>query len=1250
MMRSLRSSLIVCLLAMSGFAQSNQGTITGTISDPAGAVVPGAAIEVKNTDTGVVFRGGTSNTGNYVIRVPAGTYSVTVSVPGFKQFVEQNIQVIVATDTRTDIKLEVGQTNEVVTVQDTEPILKTESGEMSHTVTTDDADVLPVLTISGGGVFGATPLGNIRNPLAVASLIPGVTFANDNSMVVNGLPSNSETIRTEGQDSTGTIWKVAQQASQGSVDAIQEVSIQTSNFSAEYGQVGGGYFNYTMKSGTNQFHGSGYDYFVNEALNAGLPFTDAGTISPDKEGQHIRNPVRQNDYGFTIGGPIRIPKVYNGTNRTFFFFNFEQFRQSLTTENSLTTVPTAAYRQGNFGTAGCFAYVAAANTCAFSPPIANGAAPATDSAGQALSYGEIFDPGTTREVNGYQVRSPFPNNTIPLSRFDPVALALQNMLPLPNQPGIENNYLIPAYVNWQHTTNFSWKLDHSISPTAKLSWYFSRLLTNSPGNNGFASTYGGSTPTAERNTTTRVNFDDTLRPTLLLHIGVGYFQDYDPTIPAKFNEASIGLNGYYDENLFPTITGLTNYISGGWGANLGGLGAGFGALLWEEKPTGNASLTWVHGNHIFKYGGEFTVDGYPEHSTWRANGSFAFAAAETADPWQNGQPLNIPNPTGFSYASFLLGQPDTLQLSPLTQTKLGNHFFGLYAQDSWKVTRKFTLDYGLRYDFQTYLQEEHGRMQDASLSTPNPTVGGLLGAGVYEGYGGGRCNCELSHNYPFAFGPRLGAAYQITPKTVLRAGAGITYGLVQTPAGASYSTADYYSFNAPGYGISPMPTGLSGPNPYPNLTWPNFSTGKYPVETNGQLPPGNPFLFFDPSARPPRILQWSIGIQRELQKDIVVEATYVGNRGVWWAAPYMDQMTANGLTPAILAAHGLNIANPSTQSLLTSQLDSPQAIAAGFGNPPYAGFPLTDTVAQALRPIPQWLQPDPWLGPPIGKTWYDALQTKVTKRFSYGLSMQASYVFSKATDLGTGAETGYYVAGTPLVSDIYNYGINKQLNQLSRPDVFLVSGTYVTPKLKADGTGLKVLSVLTRDWTVGFLLRYQNGALIQTPPSTNQLTTQLERSIPDFFSVDTNFDNRVPGVNPLAVNPNCGCFNPQTTSALNPNAWATPPGGAWGSAAPFYNNYRWQRQPAESASFGRNFRFGREGRFNLNVRAEFQNIFNRLFLQPPGVGTAAGVTTSILSPLASTGGVNTGGYGYIPTLNGTNYQPRSGKIVARFTF
>jgi len=1264
-MQSKWTGLVFFVTALSMYAQSNQGRITGTISDPSGAVIASAQIEVKNADTAAVYSSGTSATGNYVIPVPAGTYELTVTAAGFKKFVQQNIQVVTATDTRKDVALEVGQASDVVTVTETAPLLKTESGEMSHLVTSTEANELPVLTISGGSVVGAAGgMGQIRNPLQISQLLPGVTFSNDNAMVVNGLPSNSEAIRIEGQDSTGTIWKTIQQLSQGaSVDAIQEVSVQTSNFAAEYGQVGGGYFNFTMKSGTNQFHGSAYDYFVNEFLNAGLPFTDAGTQSPLKAGQHIRNAVRRNDYGFTAGGPVWIPKVYHGANKTFFFFSFEQFRESRTTANNLTTVPTPAYSAGNFATSGCFNYIASTGTCASSPAIVNTVTgqPAVDPAGQTLSYGEIFDPNTSRIVNGAQVRTPFPNQQIPLTRYDTVAKNILAFFPLPNKPGIINNYLIPAYTNWLHTTNWSFKLDHSVSSTIKLSWYFSRLLQNSPNANGFTGAYAAPAPTANRNVTTRVNYDQTIRPTLLLHVGVGYIQQFQPTDYPAFDQTTIGLHGYFAPDRFPGIGGvfrggsLGDAFTGGWLANGGGVGPAFISSLWEEKPTANTNLTWVKGNHNFKFGGELTIEGYPEKNKWRANGSFGMSNAETSDPWQNFQPLNFANPTGYSYASFLLGLPDTLGLSPLTQTKTGNHNLGLYVQDNWKVTRKLTLEYGLRYDFQTYLREQYGRMGDASFVTPNPTVGGRLGGLAYEGYGGGRCNCDLSHNYHWAFGPRVGAAYQIDPKTVLRAGAGITYGVVQTPNGLQYSLADYYTFNGNGYGFTPLPLGFQGGNPYPNVTWPNFDPGKIPVPANGLLPPGAPNTFFDPNARPPRTFQWSFGIQRELMRDLVAEATYVGNRGVWWPAPGLNTAASDSLSDQTLAHYGLSRNNPADLSLLTSliapngQLNA-QAAAHGIF-PAYVGMPPNQTVLQQIRPVPQWLPPNGiFLGPFTGKTWYDALQTKVTKRFSHGLSGQAAFVWAKATDLGSGSEAPIFLSYNPLVEDMWNYPLAKQLNQLVPPFQVIISGSYLTPGFAADSTGMKVLSHVVRGWQLGVLLRYQNGALLAVPSSTNQLENQLGRT-GSFNGAPQNNMNVVPGVNPFNFDPNCHCFDPQKTIVLNPNAWVDPGPGQWGATAPFLSNYRWQRQPAESMSFGRNFRFGKEGRYNFQVRAEFQNIFNRLFLSKPAApfgGTGTGPITTV--PTKDSTGVYIGGYGTIATVNGAGAQPRSGQLVGRFTF
>jgi hypothetical protein len=225
----------------------------------------------------------------------------------------------------------------------------------------------------------------------------------------------------------------------------------------------------------------------------------------------------------------------------------------------------------------------------------------------------------------------------------------------------------------------------------------------------------------------------------------------------------------------------------------------------------------------------------------------------------------------------------------------------------------------------------------------------------------------------------------------------------------------------------------------------------------------------------------------------------------------------------------------------------------------------------------------------------------------------------------------------------------------------VISGSYTTPKLASANTGgMKVLSQVVRGWQIGWLLRYQNGALIESPSSSNQLINQLLRQS-GFSGNLVGGDNRVPGVNPLLFNPNCGCFNPQTQTVLNPAAWIDAPPGQWGTAAPFYNNVRWQRQPAESMSFGRNFRFGKDGKYNFFIRAEFQNIFNRLFLSAPATGaqgvmnggspitTLTPVTTS--DPTACGGNTcNSAGFGYVNTVEGAGAQPRSGQIVGRFTF
>ena len=267
-----------------------------------------------------------------LFRSPAGTYELTATASGFKNFVRTNITIQVAQVLRLDVPLEIGSASESVTVTAEVSLLKTESGDLSHNITAQRMNSLPVLAI--GAAAGSS---GIRNPQAVAALLPGTFVQPNATMRVNGAPSNTASYRIEGMDASNGQVPATQAQVQPSMDAIQEVTIQTSNFSAEYGQVGGGFFNYTMKSGTNQFHGTVYDYMVNEVLNSNTPWV--GTTRPVS---------RRHDYGFTLGGPVVLPRLYDGRNRTFFFFNWEQYRENQNITNQAITLPIQAYRNGDF--------------------------------------------------------------------------------------------------------------------------------------------------------------------------------------------------------------------------------------------------------------------------------------------------------------------------------------------------------------------------------------------------------------------------------------------------------------------------------------------------------------------------------------------------------------------------------------------------------------------------------------------------------------------------------------------------------------------------------------------------------------------------------------------------------------------------------------------------------------------------------------------------------------------------------------
>ena len=359
----------------------------------------------------------------------------------------------------------------------------------------------------------------------------------------------------------------------------------------------------------------------------------------------------------------------------------------------------------------------------------------------------------------------------------------------------------------------------------------------------------------------------------------------------------------------------------------------------------------------------------------------------------------------------------------------GNTAWACSRRIAGRSPRKLTLDYGLRYDFQTYLKEQHGRMPVASFSTPNPTVGGLLGATIY----GATCNCDISHNYPWAFGPRIGAAYQIDAKTVLRAGAGITYGVVQTPSGLQYSLADYYTFNSLGYGITPA-AGAFENNPFPNVTWPNYNPGKQPILTAGLLPPSSPNTIFNSSARPPRTLQWSVGCTARNAKRLVVEATYVGNRGVWWSAEGLDPYQCNCLTdqtPGALRAQPQQSGESRFAHRFRSALrrrsrpDSPRPIRE------CRRTKRSTSKSVRYRSGRVAVRPHSW-----GLPWAKRGMTRCRPRPPSASRMACRHrprSFGPSQDLVRARRPRSSFPTTRSSSDIFNLGLAKQLNQLVPP-------------------------------------------------------------------------------------------------------------------------------------------------------------------------------------------------------------------------
>jgi hypothetical protein len=1284
-MRVLFLTLLLSSAGVLAFGQVGNGSITGTVTDPAGAVVPGANVQVKNADTGVVYSGASSAAGNYTITdLPVGRYSVTVTVKGFKTYTHTNLQVGGAQTLKEDVPLQVGNATESVTVTAESTLLQAETSDLATNVTLTQIDELPIM--GSGNVNSGTS--GFRNWYNIMDTIPGVSSYNAASsfgLTVNGL--GQQAMLVEGQEAGDRILGAGLQffqMGQMGVDAIQEMAVQTSNYAPEYGTASSVVINTTMKSGTNKYHGSGFDYFVNEDLNAGDPFSTTGCIygitaataaaracdAGGGSGGKFRPRNRSNDFGGTLGGPVYIPKIYNGHNKTFWFFSYEQFLQA-TFYTFSPTAPVPAYLAGNFAAISPNGNCSLCSTYGIQQTALGTPSVQKDALGNLMYANEIYDPLTRGTVasTGLGYATPFAGNVIPATRFDPLYVKTQALITslgvVAQNGSLTNNYNGNIAGN-RYSAIPSIKMDHNIDSRDKLSFLYTENNTQSfissplGAADGLPLEIGTYIRTQLPSYTERLNYDRTITPTLLLHLGGGYIHTVLDNLPVyqSFTPSVLGLNGFLatGPGPFPAFNGLNS--CGGTCTTYGGMsgfGTAGGTYEPEEKPTYAANLTWIHGKHTFKFGGtlvELAI--VPEVPP---TVSLATSTAPTSEPFTPTQSFNGFS-SGFGYASWMLGDYTAATQTPYTDPRNSSSDWAAFAQDSWKVTRKLTLDYGLRWDLFGVQKEQYGRLGQFSETLDNANAGGHPGATIYAS----NCGCKFYQPaYPFAIGPRLGFAYQINPKTVVRGGWGVTYALTQNAAGQTVSTNGSYVLTP---GINSF-VNETTPGFIPQPAWPVTNPNQYPAVagTIGTAP-----TFPDQQEnRPPRVSQWSLGFQREITRSFVMEAEYVGNTAAWLAG-FLGGGTINHIPPSAYAAFGLypipgtgpagyNFAPAGvsctpgndcarailSQSLSTTAVQQTLAAAGITSYLPYSGYPLSSSLSSIIdAPFPQFGRPGP--GPsPTGNSEYDSLQVKATKRVSHGL--QASGFFTWAQ--------GFTRA---VRQDYFNPASNQNSLMAIPPRTLNFSFIYTTPKAQYFADHAKFVNTVIKDWEVSFFGNYQSAPFLAIPgtPNAEFLPTQ------DIYNKGTPLYLNPKTGQPTNTSPLNGSFNPWTDVLLNPAAWTPCPvnTNCGDSGNDFLKSFRGRRHPSENANIGRNFRI-RE-RMNLQIRGEFVNIFNRdLEIGSPSTTNPQNAVTR------NSLGILTSGFGVVNAYNlpgtagalpgsgagvGQTGSGRTGTVIMRFSF
>lgn len=887
----MRSRLLSCVaiflcatVLLTGKLHAQTADLNGKIQDTTGAAIPGASLVLQNLGTNTVLSSTSNGTGDYTYSaLPPGVYSLRVSHAGFEALQRTGITLSVDTTSRLNLTLTVGKQSQTVDVSGQLADLQPNNAEMETHVTSKQYDSLPLIQSN-----------RVRNPSSFVYLAPGVQgniqldgneyTGATNVISVNGSPIWTTELILEGLPAGGTRYNGNLTESSPTVDAVSEFKITTTMLPADYGHTGYAVGSFEIKSGTNNLHGSAYEYFRNTALNASNWFAK-------NQGSALTNPPdHQNEFGGTLSGPVRLPHVYNGKDRTFFFFAYGGSRFTGATSYTTSTLPTARELTVN----------------------QNGYYDFSD-----LST-PIYDPSTTtvNPTGAGFIRSEFPGNLIPASRIDPVAKQVLSYFPVPAPGkttigGFTGDLLLKP-------DSYTAKIDQVVSANNRLSSTFirtsiPRINTSSAFPIPLASGYHQDVSTI----TFRINDQWTLTSNLLNSLSVGYSRYANPQTPtgtASNYPSLLGLKGLLG-GLFPT------FAPSGYST--------FGDITAQDKTENDylyRDTMYVSArNHNIRFGGEYRAAQYNDYAPSTTTGAFTFKPNETGNPQSQTE-------TGNAFASFLLGQVDAATITQPFPLLTRKSYTGMFVQDDWKAFPKLTLNLGLRFEWQGAPTEAHDDQSIISLTTPNPGAGNLPGALVFAGSApvGVGSRTLFATDYR-AVGPRVGLAYEISQHTIIRAGYGVYYSEIlpdTTIVNSGFSSVGSFS-NTTG-SVSPIFTLASGV--------PSYSASQ---TTSATLLNGTTGSYYGPNVGAmPRTQNFSLTVQQQLSKSSTLEAAYVGVHNTLQVAPNM--VNINQVNPAYLSLGA---------PLLTSTATAANLAKAGIVAP-YSGF--SGTIAQALRPYPQY--------------------------------------------------------------------------------------------------------------------------------------------------------------------------------------------------------------------------------------------------------------------------------------------------------